>query len=284
MIVLMCITMAVCFLPALSDAQSSSAAVCFESLQKRLVTDGFDESGIRKLYGSGKARFDTRNVSLYFVHQESKLDYGQFLRRGPLERARLYMKNHSAELANAEKRYGVDKNVITAILLVETKLGTYVGRTSVFSILSTMAALGDRNVREMLWQKISGSTSLSRPAFEKKAERKSDWAYNELRAFLRYTYTENISPLNIYGSYAGAMGICQFMPSNILPLAKDGNGDGRIDLFSHADAIMSVANYLNHYGWRPGMDSKKAYDVVYHYNHSKYYVNTILEIAERLKG
>ncbi|OQY58717.1 MAG: protein MltB [Desulfobacteraceae bacterium 4572_88] len=281
---LICVVLAACFFPAHAAAQTGSADAYFGSLQQRLIADGFDESGVRKLYGSGQAHFDTKNVSLYFVHRESKLNYGQFLKRGPLERARLYMKTHNAELAAAEKNYGVDKRVITAILLVETKLGTYVGRSSVLNILSTMSALADMDVREMLWKKIAASTSLSKQAFEEKSGKKSAWAYKELTAFLRYTYAENISPLNIYGSYAGAMGICQFMPSNILPLAKDGNGDGRIDLFAHADAIMSVANYLKHYGWRSGMDSKMAYEVVYHYNHSKYYVNTILAIAERLKG
>ena len=56
------------------------------------------------------------------------------------------------------------------------------------------------------------------------------------------------------------------------PTAKDGNGDGRIDLFDDADAIFSIASYLKHYGWAPGIDRDSAYKVVYHYNHSKYYV------------
>lgn len=80
------------------------------------------------------------------------------------------------------------------------------------------------------------------------------------------------------------MGLCQFMPSNILILAKDGDNDGRIDLFSHADAIMSIASYLKHYGWYPGIAGQEAYNVVYTYNHSSYYVNTILKIVELLKG
>jgi membrane-bound lytic murein transglycosylase B len=80
------------------------------------------------------------------------------------------------------------------------------------------------------------------------------------------------------------MGIAQFLPSSILAYAKDGNNDGRIDLFNHSDAIASIAGYLKNYGWHPGIDGKKAYKIVYRYNRSSYYVNTVLKIAELLKG
>ena len=80
------------------------------------------------------------------------------------------------------------------------------------------------------------------------------------------------------------MGISQFMPSNILIFAEDGDNDGRIDLFTHADAIASVANYLKQNGWRRGIDRKKARKVVWTYNHSDYYVNIIFKISDKLKG
>ncbi len=136
----------------------------------------------------------------------------------------------------------------------------------------------------MLWNRVADTSDLTKEEFETKADKKSEWAYNELKAFLEYTDKEVTDPFEIQGSFAGAMGICQFMPSNILTLAKDGNNDGRINLFNHADAIMSIASYLKHYGWYPGIDRNGAYNVVYTYNHSSYYVNTILKIAELLEG
>ena len=93
-----------------------------------------------------------------------------------------------------------------------------------------------------------------------------------------------MDPLAATGSYAGAVGICQFMPSNILAYGQDGNGDGRIDLFDHADAIASIARYLKNYGWRPGIEKEAAYKAVWSYNRSSYYVNTVLKVAELLKG
>jgi membrane-bound lytic murein transglycosylase B len=168
---------------------------------------------------------------------------------------------------------------------VETKLGTYTGNKSVINTLSTLAAMADDAPRQVIWENLpDDDRRMSRKKFEKKADQKSSWAYRELKAFLTYTEKEAMDPTTIKGSYAGAMGISQFMPSNIAPYGKDGNDDGRIDLFVHADAIASVAGYLKHYGWKPGISREEAFKVVYHYNHSKYYVNTILDVAEKLKG
>ncbi len=268
-------------IPALALAAEASSP--FGSLRQRLVKDGFSPAQIQRLYADHRAKFDTRGVSLYFVHRESTLNYDQFLNAAPIAKARQYMADYADALTRAERRYGVDREVITAIALVETRLGTYVGKRSVFNTLSTMAALADTAVRNRLWAEVSGDTRLTRSAFEDKARSKSGWAYNELLAFLTYVGTEGLDALEIQGSYAGAMGICQFMPSNIAKLAADGNGDGRINLFDHDDAIMSIASYLNHYGWYRGIPEDGAYKAVYRYNHSRYYVNTILEIRRVLK-
>ncbi len=101
---------------------------------------------------------------------------------------------------------------------------------------------------------------------------------------LKYSAREKLDPFNIPGSYAGALGLSQFLPSNALRLAKDGNNDGAIDLFQHPDAIYSIANFLKHYGWDPDISKQKAYKVLYKYNHSKPYVTTLLKISDRLKG
>jgi len=256
----------------------------FDSLEKKLIQDGFDKTRIKKIYSDSRVNFNTGSVSAYFVHQESKLNYDQFTEAEPIQRALNYMKKYENELINAEKSYGVDRRIITAIILVETNFGTYLGKRSVLSTLSTMAALTDTMVKDMLWKRVADTTELTREEFEIKADQKSEWAYKELKAFLEYTDKESTDPFEIQGSYAGAMGICQFMPSNILTLAKDGNNDGKINLFNHADAIMSIASYLKNYGWYPGIDRDGAYDVVYTYNHSSYYVNTVLKIAEMLEG
>jgi len=256
----------------------------FELLQKRIVEDGFNPERIAAVYGKPGVKFETKRVGAYFVYRESKLNYDLFTQDHRIQNARTYMEAHAGALVDAEKGYGVQKEVITAILLVETQLGTSLGRTATLNILSSMAVLYEPKVKTVLWKSIAGKKRYSWEKFKKKAKTKSRWAYKELKAFLDYTAREEIDPTTVYGSFAGAVGISQFMPSNILSLGIDGNRDGRLDLFDHDDAIASVANYLKHHGWRPGIDRNRAYKVVLRYNYSKYYANIILKIADILKG
>ncbi len=256
----------------------------FYGLRQRLVRDGFDVNTLNRYYTNPKVVFESRAVGRYFQHQESALNYDQFLSRTSLRKARQYMKQYDYWLERAETEYQVDKEIITAILLVETRLGTFVGNASTFNILSSMAALSDPEIREMLWRSLPEKKKLSREDYLKKAARKSQWAYSELTAFLTYIDREKIPvPVEVPGSYAGAVGIAQFMPSNLLSLAVDGDKNGRADLFTHADAIFSVANYLRHHGWKPGMTPEESRKVLFAYNHSSYYVDTLMKLYRALE-
>ena len=257
--------------------------VYFKTLQESLIKDGFDKHTIIKLYSHPKVYFETKKASRFLSHRESVLNYDQFTSSINIRKSRKYMAKHKPDLLRAERTYGVNKEIITAIILIETRLGTRLGGPSVLNMLSTLASLNDPDVRNMFWSKVSKSSEFTKKKFEKWAHRKSKWAYKELKAFLTYTTREKLDPVRIYGSYAGAMGIPQFMPSNILTFAKDGNNDGRVDMFNHADAIMSVATYLKHYGWHNGLNKKETYKVIYQYNHSSQYVDAVLKVAELLK-
>jgi membrane-bound lytic murein transglycosylase B len=275
---------AVLFSSAGSAQPLSERDTAFEPLQKQLVSDGFDKEKIGAIYADSQVSFNSKGISRFLTYREAKLNYDQFASSRSIGKAKKYMKAYDADLKRAEKVYGVDAEVITAIILVETRLGTGTGNSSVISTLSTMAALQDPEIRELFWKEVSQSHNVDRKRYDKWVNRKSKWAYKELKSLLEYTEREKIDPVKIRGSFAGAVGISQFMPSNILFYAEDGDGDGAVDLFCHADAIASVANYLKQNGWHPGIERKKAYKVVWSYNHSKYYVETILRISDKLKG
>jgi membrane-bound lytic murein transglycosylase B len=113
---------------------------------------------------------------------------------------------------------------------------------------------------------------------------KSDWAYNELKYLLEYSRINNTDPLSIPGSIYGAIGLCQFMPSNVFLYGIDTDGKGRIDLFSIPDAMNSIANYLHQNGWGCRIDRKNRRQVVMTYNKSQVYANTVLAVADRLQA
>ena len=225
---------------------------------------------VKKKYDNPLVKFETESIARFFRHNESQLNYDQFLNKDSLLKARQYLKSHQIWLDQAETRFAVEKEIIVAILLVETRLGSFLGRDPTLNTLSSMASLSDPIIRDMFWKTIHQSTTMTYEKYKLRADKKSAWAYQELKAFLNYVEQESITdPVAIIGSYAGAIGIPQFMPSNIITLAIDGDKDGRLNLFNHVDAIFSVANYLKRYGWKPGLDHNQAYKVLFYYNHSK---------------
>lgn len=256
----------------------------FEGVIARLQKDGFTKEEILKLYQHPDVAFNIQGVSAFFRHSEGRLNYDQFLSQTNIAKSRRYMADHQSILLEAQRQYGVAPEVITAILLVETRLGTYLGKSRVLNILSTMASLQDTRAREKLWREMSSEGRYDRQRFNKKADQRSPWAYNELKAYIQYTHDSGLDPLQVQGSYAGAMGICQFMPSNIEGYGADGNGDGRVDLFDHSDAIFSVARYFQKHGWKSGLKGDDAIAVVKRYNHSTPYAQTVLGVAQKIKN
>jgi len=279
-----CLAVLWIWLPAHAGATAKNNADHFHALQKKLIKDGFNSDKIIRLYSRPQVFFETDGVTILFTYSESKVDYDQFANNWSIDKAKNYMQKHGEELNRVEKAYGVDSRVITAILLVETGLGQNVGKRSTLNSLSTLASLMYPDVRRTFYKQIPEDKRPPKNKFEKAAKRRSKWAYNELKAFLKHAYQEGFDPAQIPGSFAGAMGYAQFMPSNILAYGRDGNGDGTIDLLTHSDSMASIANFLKRHGWKPGISRKKKEKVIYHYNHSDYYVKTILSIADRLKS
>ena len=254
-----------------------------DAVARRLINDGFSEEKIKNLFAKDEVFFTTKGVNIFFSYFESAPNYHPFLEKKSVEKAAQYALEHQETLERAEKVYGVDKTVITAILLVETRLGTYLGKHATINMLATIASLDNDTLKTRIWNAIPKKAKPKKEVFLKKVEKRRKWGYNELKAFLKFAERENIAPETVKGSFAGAIGICQFMPSNALAIARDGNADGRIDLFSHDDAIFSIANYLKHHGWKEGLSRQQQYDVIYTYNHSNYYVDTIQKVSDKLK-
>ncbi len=270
-------------IPAIAIGKTQPKGDELNALTQRLIQDGFDSGKIQILFANDNVFFNPAGVSLFFIHSESSLNYDQFISSKSIANAKKYMAEHKESLDKAEKAFGVDKTVITAIILVETRLGTYLGKRTVINTLSTMAALTDPVLQEKIWASIPDKKKPKRKTFQKKVAKRTKWGYEELKALIRYAEREGLDPATIKGSYAGAMGVPQFMPSNALTLAKDGNDDGHVDLFDHNDAISSVANYLKHHGWKPDISRQRQHEVLFRYNHSNYYVDTLLKISDKLK-
>jgi len=134
-----------------------------------------------------------------------------------------FIKKYKKTFNKVEKIYGVPKEYIAAIIGVETVYGRNVGKYPVFDTLTTLA-------------------------FEK--NRRNKFFRKELIKFIRLSKSQKFNPKNVKGSYAGAIGLVQFLPSNYEAYGVDFNKDGKITLQQAEDAIASVANYFKKNGWR----------------------------------
>ncbi len=136
-----------------------------------------------------------------------------------------YWQRNAAALARASAQYGVSEEIIVATLGIETSYGNDVGKFTTFDALTTLAF-----------------------SYPERAE----LFRGELEQLLLLAREHNSNPLRYRGSYAGALGVAQFLPSSYRRYAVDFDGDGKRDLWNDADAIGSVAHYYQEYGWRAG--------------------------------
>ena len=128
-------------------------------------------------------------------------------------------------LTGSQQRWGVQPEIVLAIWGMETNFGGFMGGENTIHALATLTEGGYR----------------------------ADFFREELLTALRIVSDGHVSAGNMTGSWAGAMGHTQFMPSSFMRYAVDYNGDGRKDIWNSVqDALGSTANYLNNFGWRPG--------------------------------
>lgn len=128
-------------------------------------------------------------------------------------------------LTGTQQRYGVQPEIVLAIWGMETNFGGFMGGENTIHALATLVEGGYR----------------------------TEFFRRELLTALRIISDGNVSPANMVGSWAGAMGHTQFMPSSFMQYAVDYNGDGKKDIWNSVpDALGSTANYLKSFGWRPG--------------------------------
>ncbi len=165
-----CFTMLWIGLTSPVPATAAKNADHFEFLQKKLIKDGFDPEKIQQLYSRPQVFFETGGVILLFTYSEAKLDYDQFADDWSITRARQYMEKYKEDLERTEKAYGVNRRVITAILLVESSLGKYLGTRSTLNTLSTLASLMVSDTRSDFYKMIPEAKRISRKKFEKSAQ------------------------------------------------------------------------------------------------------------------
>lgn len=254
-----------------------SARESSEGIRRRISGEGLShEEALRlvmgRLSGSGisdeavRAAFDdpqTRvvpEIAERFGRPAESLPYEQyrriFLTEATIAGGARLVRERSALLQEVSARTGVDPHLVTALVGVETRYGTRTGQFTVFNALYTAV---------------------------RAVPKRSDWAAGELAELLKLCRAQSLAPHQIPGSYAGAFGFAQFIPSSFNRLAVDFDNDGRKRWDEWPDVLGSVANYLVRSGYKAGGSFERGsanWDSIYAYNHAENYVRVVLELRQ----
>jgi len=210
------------------NADYSNNALAQQLIQEMVDEEGFDAAELNQVFAQAEKKDSIINAMNRPA--EKFLTWGEyrkiFLGQQRIDGGVDFWNRNQQVLSDAEEKYGIPARVIVAIIGVETLYGRITGNYRVIDALSTLA--------------------FDYPA-------RAPFFRSELKEFLILSREQEQSPLLLKGSYAGAMGLGQFMPSSYRAYAADYENDGFIDIWSNeADAIWSVANYLSMHGWNSG--------------------------------
>jgi membrane-bound lytic murein transglycosylase B len=256
----------------------------WEYLVTKLHEDNVSPHELRKTYGSTRMpRFE--NVPFSVNPKESKRLYKSFTDASRLKVARAYLKKHKTAFQKAENHFKVSKFVVAAIIYVETQCGRVTGTELIVNRLSRVATIAKpSNVKANYLRLLKDGENVTFAEVEERGKYLEEMFYPEIPSLFEIARRNKINIFGIRGSYAGAFGIPQFLPSTYLKFGVDANKDGRVSLFQDLDAIWSTANFLSSFGWKPSLTDDEKKKVIWRYNHSDAYVDTILEVAKKLKG
>jgi membrane-bound lytic murein transglycosylase B len=255
----------------------------YQPLIDRLLKDGFDFEFLSKLLKDPRAELNPGLMTISLESRETTELYQQFLSAEPILLCKKFLRQNLQGLRKMEKKFHVEKEVVVAILLVESRFGENIGKYRVIPTLASMALIDspdNLHKNYLLLREID--PELSYEWMEGSAKRKANWAYHELKCFLRIIRHEEIDPFEVYGSYAGAVGMAQFIPSSYLAYAVREKSFEKW-LESREEAIFSIGNYLKSHGWRKNLPIGKKRQVLWYYNRSEPYVETILQVAKKIR-
>lgn len=252
-------------------------------LVERLRRDGVAETTLQAIYADPRMPF-LGHVPFAVAPRESKRIYAPLKRPEKIALARDFLATFASTFDEVENHFKVHRSVIAAILLVETHFGQNTGRHLVINRLSRVAAVGEPtnlllNHRRLLKK----DRAVTLDQVKARAEYLEQTFYPEVLALIRIIERDKIDPFSLHGSIAGAFGLPQFLPSSYLRYGFDGNRDGTVSLFDPHDAIWSVGHYLAGSGWRDDDSQTNHRAVIWKYNRSDPYIDTILSIAASLR-
>ena len=245
-------------------AKNAQARQIYTQVIRRLRRSGVPAAYVWQVFTDPGIRIEP-NIAQRFSKPAEKMDYTDyrriFVNDDRISHGVAFYQTHKTLLEQVSKKYGVDPYLILSFVGVETRYGLYASAYPVFNALHTII------------HDIPG---------------RAKWAEDEMVAWFMICRVDGLGPLDVKGSYAGAFGYGQFMPTSFKHYAVDMDGDGVREPFEWADVMASIANYLLKRGRYQissldFSENSPNWRAVYKYNPSRNYVKAVLELRSELK-
>jgi len=255
----------------------------YQPLVERLINDGLSREFLFSLFLDSRAEPIPNRLKISLITREVPDIYAKFLTFEAILLAKTFLRENLKTLNEMERRFDVEKEIAVAILLVESRFGENIGKHRVIPTLASLAIMGStENLLKnysAIWE---ANPEVPFDLIENIAKRRANWAYKELKHFLDIIQAEQMDPLEVYGSIAGALGMPQFIPSSYKAYALNKNSFKEW-LYDPEGAIFSIGNFLKSHGWKRGLSTSQQKKLLWHYNRSEPYGETILQVAEKIK-
>lgn len=271
---------------SVSGSRAPSSVGPKEFAAEKLRSNGLNEEFIQLLLRNyhEEERAKVLDLNVLGFLRSNKATGEEKIPGWELARVQKFLRAHKKDFSQVEKKYQVPKEVIASLLWVETKhgkdLGTFHVGSALFSLLQAdYPTITDQTV-ESARKKTSEVDAVMEAKIQDRCRQKAAWALPELKALqeIHLKGWKDISKLR--GSFSGAFGMAQFLPSSYLSWAKGKKNEP--NLFKASDSILSVGNYLQSNGWQMSKpETQEA--ALFHYNRDKAYVNHILKMSNCLK-
>ncbi len=271
------------------DDGADAAAIAYRHgwgyLVDRLVADGVPRARAAAAFADPRVPpFD--GLSFQLAPRESRARYRELQSPASVRAASMCRVRYAQAFDAAETREGVPASLVAAIVHVESSCGQTTGRQTVLHRLARLAMANEPanladNVRRHAGEP---ADPLIAAQVRARAAYLESTFYPELRGLFTVTERLGLDPLALQGSGSGAFGYPQFLPTSYLRYGVDGNGDGRVSLYDMDDAAASCARFLAENGWKPGLTLAEQRRVIWQYNRSDAYIDTILALHRDLAG
>lgn len=256
----------------------------WDYLASRLRKAGVPESEIREIFANpNMPRFTF--VPFKVRPKEPHSIYASFDRDSFAQLGASFIEEYDQEFNRMERKYGVPREVVTAILVIETQIGRHTGNELIVHRLSRLASVLDpNNVKENYRKLKATDPSVTLDDVKNRGRYLEDTFLPEIPALIEISRRNQVNTFNILGSSAGAFGIPQFLPTAFIKYGVDGDGDGHVSLFNKIDALWSAGNYLAAFGYKADLPYAERRKVIWEYNRSEAYIDTVFRVASRIRS